>query len=60
MSKYICQVCGYIYSPEKGDPMGDVPPGTPLEELPDDWVCPVCGWGREKFKEFDPASDPRR
>lgn len=51
MKKYRCKVCGYIYDPGKGDPDSGVAPGTPFEELPDDWVCPVCGAGKEEFKE---------
>ena len=51
MTKYKCTVCGYIYDPEKGDPDSDIKPGTPFEELPDDWVCPVCGVGKDKFEK---------
>jgi rubredoxin len=49
MGKYVCQVCGYIYDPDKGDTDGDIPPGVPFEKLPDDWVCPVCGARKEEF-----------
>jgi len=56
VKSYRCTVCGYIYSAEKGDPGSDIPPGTPFEDLPDDWICPICGWGKEKFEEFGPAS----
>jgi rubredoxin len=52
MAKYKCTVCGYIYDPEKGDPKGNIPPGTPFEELPDTWVCPVCGWFKNKFRQI--------
>ncbi len=48
-TRYICDVCGYIYDPAKGDPDNGVPPGTPFEDLPGDWVCPVCGAGKESF-----------
>ena len=41
MDKYICDVCGYIYDPEVGDPDGGIAPGTAFEDIPDDWVCPV-------------------
>ncbi len=51
MIKYKCTVCGYIYDPEKGDPESGVNPGTPFEELPDDWECPVCGVGKDDFEE---------
>jgi len=51
MKKYRCKVCGYIYDPEKGDPDSGIAPGTPFEEIPDDWVCPVCGASKEEFEE---------
>ncbi|MBP3355591.1 MAG: rubredoxin [Rikenellaceae bacterium] len=51
MKKYRCEVCGYIYDPEAGDPDHGIAPGTPFEELPDDWVCPLCGEGKEVFEE---------
>jgi rubredoxin len=50
MQKFICQVCGYVYDPAAGDPDNGVPPGTAFEELPDSWVCPVCGASKESFK----------
>ncbi len=53
MKKYVCQVCGYIYDPEKGDPDSGVAPGTAFEDLPDDWVCPVCGVGKDEFSPQD-------
>ncbi|MFP3879414.1 MAG: rubredoxin [Dehalococcoidia bacterium] len=52
MAKYECTVCGYIYDPELGDPDGGIEPGTPFEEIPDDWVCPVCGASKEKFEKI--------
>lgn len=52
-SEYRCTVCGYIYDPEEGDPENDIPPGTPFEELPDDWNCPVCGVPQEDFDEVE-------
>lgn len=51
MDKYICTVCGYVYDPDKGDPESGIKPGTPFEELPDDWVCPVCGAGKDQFEK---------
>ena len=53
MAKYKCTVCGYLYDPELGDPDGDIKPGTPFEELPDDWVCPVCGAAKSEFERMD-------
>jgi len=53
MTKYECTVCGYIYDPEKGDPDSGIKPGTPFDDLPDDWVCPVCGAWKSAFKKID-------
>jgi len=52
MSKYKCLVCGYIYDPSKGDPDNGVAPGTSFESLPDTWVCPECGVGRDQFEKI--------
>ncbi|MHB9291691.1 putative Rubredoxin [Hollandina sp. SP2] len=49
MKKYICDVCGYSYDPAKGDSTNGIKPGTSFEDLPDDWVCPTCGVGKESF-----------
>lgn len=51
--KYKCSVCGYIYNPEEGDPEADIAPGTPFEELPVDWHCPVCGASKDEFEELE-------
>ena len=48
--KYKCTVCGYVYDPEKGDPESGIAPGTPFEDLPEDWVCPVCGAIKDEFE----------
>ncbi|MCX7641091.1 MAG: rubredoxin [Elusimicrobiales bacterium] len=53
MKKYVCKVCGYIYDPEQGDPDSNIPPKTPFEKLPDNWVCPVCGVGKSDFEPMD-------
>ena len=50
MQRYVCQVCGYVYDPDKGDPEGEIPPGTPFESLPEDWVCPICGASKNEFE----------
>ena len=50
MKQYTCQVCGYVYNPDSGDADGGVAPGTAFENLPDSWVCPVCGAGKDMFK----------
>ena len=51
MDKYICTVCSYVYDPELGDPENGIAPGTAFEDLPDDWVCPLCGVGKEDFEK---------
>jgi len=53
MAKYQCTVCGYIYDPELGDADGGIKPGTPFEEIPDDWVCPVCGASKDQFEKIE-------
>jgi len=50
--KYMCEPCGYIYDPLLGDSTADITPGTPFSELPDDWVCPICGLGKDVFIEM--------
>lgn len=47
-----CMVCGYIYNSEKGDPEHGIQPGVSFNDLPDDWVCPVCGVGKNKFTKL--------
>ena len=49
--KHWCTVCDYVYDPEEGDPDSAISPGTPFEELPGDWVCPICGASKEDFEE---------
>lgn len=49
MAQYECNICGYIYDEEKGDPDNGVPPGTRFEDLPEDWRCPMDGMGPENF-----------
>ena len=53
MTRYRCVICDYIYDPAAGDPANGVEPGTAFEDLPDDWVCPVCGVDRESFAPTD-------
>ena len=53
MKKYVCKLCSYVYDPQLGDPDNSVPPGTAFEKLPENWVCPVCGAGKD---EFEPQS----
>jgi len=49
MEKWKCIVCGYVYDPEKGE--DGIEPGTPFEKLPEDWVCPLCGAGKDMFEK---------
>ena len=49
MKKYVCDPCGWIYAPGAGDPDGGIEPGTAFEDIPDDWVCPICGVGKDMF-----------
>ena len=50
MEKYVCTVCGYVYDPALGGPENGITPGTAFNDLPDDWVCPLCGVGKEDFE----------
>ncbi len=51
MDRYVCKICGYVYDPEKGDPDNGIKPGTNFKDLPNDWVCPVCGAGKKDFEK---------
>ncbi|MDP8255256.1 MAG: rubredoxin [Candidatus Alcyoniella australis] len=51
--KYECEICGYIFDPENGDPDNGVDPGTKFDDLPEDWVCPVCGADKDAFNPVD-------
>ena len=53
MKKYVCALCGYIYDPAQGDPDESIVPGTPFENLPETWTCPVCGTTQENFSRKD-------
>ena len=50
MKQYQCQICGYIYDPAQGDPDNHVPPNTPFDKLPPEWVCPICGASQDQFQ----------
>ena len=52
MKKYICKVCGWIYDEAQGDPDNGIEPGTKFEDLPADYICPMCGAGKEEFEEY--------
>lgn len=49
MKNYVCDPCSYVYDPKLGDPDGGIAPGTAFEDIPEDWICPVCGVGKEFF-----------
>ena len=53
MDKWECLVCGYIYDPAEGDPDSGIAPGTSFEDLPDDWICPDCGAGKDMFEKVE-------
>lgn len=56
--KWICEPCGFIYDPEEGDPDSGIDPGTPFEDIPDDWMCPICGASKAEFRELEPGEFP--
>ena len=49
VGRYVCNGCGYEYNPDLGDPENDIRPGTKFEKLPEEWICPECGEGKEMF-----------
>ncbi len=51
MAKYVCDVCGYIYDEDLGDPDNGIDPGTAWDDLPEDFACPLCGVGKDEFSE---------
>jgi flavin reductase (DIM6/NTAB) family NADH-FMN oxidoreductase RutF/rubredoxin len=51
LSSYTCKICGFQYNPEEGDPAMGIPPGTPFEDLPEDYRCPICNAGKEYFSK---------
>jgi rubredoxin len=53
MKKYVCNACGWVYDPAKGDPVNGVPAGTAFPDVPDSWVCPECGVDKSDFDVLD-------
>ncbi|MGL5434716.1 MAG: rubredoxin [Lachnospiraceae bacterium] len=53
MKKYVCDVCGYIYDEEAGDPDNGIAPGTKWEDVPEDYACPLCSVGKDEFSETE-------
>ena len=52
MDQYLCEVCGYVYNPHKGDTESQTPRGTAFQDLKEDWICPVCSASRRHFEIF--------
>ena len=53
MKKYVCDVCGWEYDPGVGDPDACIEPSVAFEDLPEDFVCPLCGVGKDEFSPVD-------
>ena len=53
MKKYVCNVCGWEYDEAKGDPENGIAAGTKFEDLPEDFVCPLCGVGKDEFSQAE-------
>jgi len=53
MERYKCVICGYIYDPDLGDPNDGIEPGIPFSDLPYDYICPVCGAGKDEFLDYE-------
>jgi len=53
MDKYVCDVCDWVYDPAIGDPDNGIQPGVAFKDLPEDWVCPVCGVGKDQFSKVE-------
>ena len=57
MATYVCTLCGYEYDPQNGDPESGIPEGTEFEDLPEDYVCPLCGAAKEDFEKQEKDAD---
>ncbi len=53
LEKYVCDVCGYVYDPNVGDPDNGIAPETKFKDIPEEWVCPVCGVYKDEFSPLD-------
>ena len=51
MEKYVCNACGYVYDPQKGDSGAGIAPGTSFDDLPDNWQCPLCSVSKDEFEQ---------
>lgn len=54
---WLCVACGWVYDPDEGDPDSGIAPGTAFEDIPDDWMCPICGASKVDFREMEPGED---
>lgn len=54
---WLCETCGFVYDPKQGDPDGGLPPGTKFEDIPDDWMCPICGARKRDFRAMEPGEE---
>jgi rubredoxin len=57
MKNFVCELCGYVYRPEKGDEENGIEAGTDFEDLPEDWTCPLCGASKEDFESVESDDD---
>lgn len=55
MARLECKICWYVYDPALGDPVWQIPPGTPFADLPAHWSCPNCAGDRTQFMVLDEA-----
>ncbi len=56
MSRFECTVCAWVYKVADGDPETGIAPGTPFEDIPDEWICPVCGATKDQFIPLEESS----
>lgn len=57
MNKYVCSVCEYVYDPKVGDVENGIAPNTNFQDLPNEWVCPNCGVGKDEFEDEETQED---
>ena len=53
MKKYVCTICNFVYDPAQGDPDSGIAPGTAFEDIPEDWLCPLCNVGKSDFEPVE-------
>ena len=57
-SRLECKICWWVYDPAEGDPDSGIEPGTPFEDIPEDWMCPICGATKADFEQLEPGQFP--